>query len=241
MKIWAFAPSLYSNTDPTMIRVKDKNGISLTDTIDWRYHVALVVLVKTTSGLVEEYVIDLALFPKRPVYYRTWLFKFKTDKLIHLFTDDDWYLFNTWYSYTDINATVAGEAQEFKEEPSVKLPKWFPKEVIYDFYRYENDCLNNHWLEKGLAVNATAYQFFMDEIYPKMNNNFYQSVRQDYQLLVGDVYNFETVFRDFTENEEITSTFLDKHSVIIAKYREIYSLQLAYWKKRTNLLNLKPS
>lgn len=233
MKIWAFAPSLYSNTDPTMITVKDKNSISLTETIDWRYHVATVLLVKGQNGIVEEFVIDLALFPKAPVYYRTWLVKFKTQNLIHLFTDAHWYLFNTWYQYTDINATEAEGLQLFHEEPSVKLPKWFPKEVIYDFFEYELDCKENHWLEKGLAINSTAYQFFVNEIYPKQQNAYYSSLQHDYKLMVGDVYNFETIFRDYSTNDEMTEHFQEKHAFIIEQYRLIYHKELDKWKSKT--------
>jgi hypothetical protein len=232
MKIWAFAPSLYSNTDPTMITVKDKNSISLTETIDWRYHVALVLLVKVHNDVVEEFVIDLALFPKAPVYYRTWLVKFKTPNLIHLFTDAHWYLFNTWYQYSDINATEADGIQIFHEDPSVTLPAWFPKEVIYDFFEYELDCKQDHWLEKGLAINSTAYQFFINEIYPKQQNAYYSSLQYDYKLMVGDVYNFETVFRDYSTNDEMSEHFQEKHAFIIEQYRQIYHQELDKWKSK---------
>lgn len=230
MKIWAFSPTSYSNEDPSMITVKDKNAISLTETIDWRYHVAMVLLVKT-SELTEEWVIDLALFPKGPVYYRTWLAKFKTENLLHLFADAHWYLFNSWYQYT---YNIEGLDDEplpfvFHEESSLDLPEWFPQEVIYDFYKHELDCKENHWLEKGLAVNACAYQFFMNEIYPKQENSFYNDLVYDYRLMVGDVFNFETVFRDFTYNDEMTEEFQMKHTAIIAKYRLVYERELTRW------------
>jgi hypothetical protein len=231
MKIWAFSPASYSNDNPCMITVKDKNAISLTETIDWRYHVAMVLLVKT-GEITEEWVIDLALFPKGPVYYRTWLAKFKTEKLLHLFADAHWYLFNSWYEYTTDFEPLEGEPIPylFHEDPSIDLPNWFPKEVIYDFYKYELDCKENHWLEKGLAINATAYQFFMNEIYPKLENSYYSNLLYDYRMMVGDVFNFETIFRDFTYNDEMTEDFQYKYAAIIEKYRLFYDAELRNWK-----------
>jgi hypothetical protein len=59
----------------------------------------------------------------------------------------------------------------------------------------------------------------------------------DYKMLVGTVFNFETVFRDNNWNYEMNDEFQSKHQVIIAKYREIYFSNLSKWQESLALLN----
>lgn len=220
-KIWAFAPCVYTSENATMISIRDKNNISLSGRIDWRYHVALVVFVDNGKA-IEAQVIDPSLFSIGPVYYRSWLVKLKTDKILHLFTDYEWYLFNSWFPFPELEVLEQLEMPE----PNIKLPDWFPTEVITDFFKYENECKSNFWLEKGLAINDTAIAFFESEIQPFSENK----TILDYKKMVGDVFNFETIFRDNTLNDDMDEYFQQKHEVIISKYRNVYSIELEKWK-----------
>lgn len=226
-KIWAFAPCVYSVDNNTMISIRDKNKISLSERIDWRYHVALVVFVD--NGIeIEPQVIDPSLFPNGPVYYRTWLVKLKTEKILHLFTDYEWYLFNSWFPFPELEVLEEIEMPE----PNIKLPDWFPKEVITDFFKYEKECKENFWLEKGLAINDTAYLFY--ETHIKLILDSETELLHDYRKMVGDVFNFETIFRDYTFNDEMDEEFQHKHQKIITLYRKKYDLYFEKWKIKLN-------
>jgi hypothetical protein len=50
-------------------------------------------------------------------------------------------------------------------------------------------------------------------------------------MLVGNVFNFETIFRDFNWNYEMDDSFQMKHQGIIAQYREIYAMNLKKWQE----------
>lgn len=64
-----------------------------------------------------------------------------------------------------------------------------------------------------------------------------QDLVQDYRNLVGNVFNFETIFRDAMRNYEMNEEFQQKHQLIISKYREIYNQHLTDWQLK--LANIK--
>ncbi|WP_264564237.1 protein-glutamine glutaminase family protein [Flavobacterium sp. N3904] len=236
-KIWAFAPVVYSMNSSRLITFIDKKNMSPTGKIDWGYHVAPILQVRIKNK-VRKMVVDPGLFPKGPVRYRTWLAKLKTRKLIYLIMDSEWYLFN---SSIIPNSQLQPNLNEFSEviEPNVKLPDWFSDKLITDFFRYEEDSFNQHWIEKGLAVNETAVAFYNTEIKPILNSNLHQNLVQDYKMLVGNVFNFETIFRDNNWNYEMNDDFQSKHLEVIAKYRNIYSANLIKWQENLVLLTEK--
>jgi hypothetical protein len=234
-KIWAFAPVVYSVDSSRLISFVDKKNISPNGKIDWGYHVAPVIQVRIGTK-VRKMVIDPGLFSKGPVRYRTWLAKLKTRKLIYLIMDSEWYLFNSsMIPNSQILPDLDGELNS--KQPNVKLPDWFSDKLITDFYKHEADSLNEHWIEKGLAVNETTEAFYNTEIIPILHSNFHQNLVNDYKILVGNVFNFETVFRDHNWNYEMNDDFQSKYQVIIAKYREIYFSNLSKWKESLVLLN----
>ena len=187
---------------------------------------------------VRKMVIDPGLFPKGPVRYRTWLAKLKTRKLIYLIMDSEWYLFN---SSMIPNSQLITDSDRLlnTNPPNIKLPDWFSDKHITDFFKYEEDSLNEHWIEKGLAVNETTETFYNNEIKPILHSNIHQDLANDYKMLVGNVFNFETVFRDNNWNYEMNDEFQFKHQVVIAKYREIYFNNLSRWQDTLALL-MKP-
>ena len=177
-------------------------------------------------------VIDPGLFPEGIVRYRTWLARLNTKKLIYLLMDSEWYLYNSSMvpkAQLQYNSTQPNQ-------PNIQLPDWFSDKLITDFYKYEEEALNQHWIEKGLAVNETAVAFYYAEIQPILNLEQYQDLIGDYKMLVGNVFNFETVFRDNNWNNEMNNDFQFKHQNIIAKYREIYFSNLTKWENAFSFL-----
>lgn len=224
-KIWAFAPIVYSTSSSKLISLTDKKNISPTGKIDWGYHVAPIIQVRI-GNKVRKMVIDPGLFPKNIVRYRTWLAKLKIRKLLYLIMDSDWYLFN---SSMIPNSQLSPDDNEFK--PNVKLPHWFSDKLITDFFKYEEDSLEQHWIEKGLAINETAIAFYDAEIKPILHCKLQLDLVNDYKMLAGNVFNFETIFRDNNWNYEMDDDFQYKHQKVIAKYREIYFSNLKKWQE----------
>ncbi len=179
-------------------------------------------------------VIDPVLFPNGPVKYRTWLTKLKTKKLIYLIMDAEWYLFNS--------SLIPNSQLQFCEftnpyKPNIVLPEWFSDKLITDFFKYEDVSKDNHWLEKGLAINETAIQFYNHEIKPILSYSSKSELLKEYRDLVGNVFNFETVFRDNMWNYEMTEEFQQKHQLVIQKYRVIYENEVLKWQEKLNTLS----
>lgn len=228
-KIWAFAPVVYSTSSSKLISFPDKKNMSPNGKIDWGYHVAPVLQVRIGTK-VRKMVIDPGLFPKNLVRYRTWLAKLRTRKLIYLIMDSDWYLYN---SSMIPNSQIQYESNGFSNafQPNVQLPDWFSDKLITDFFRYEDEALEQHWIEKGLAINDTAIAFYDTEIKPILHCKQQYDLVQDYKMLVGNVFNFETIFRDSNWNYEMDDSFQMKHQDLIAQYREIYAMNLKKWQE----------
>jgi hypothetical protein len=234
-KIWAFAPVVYSMNSSRLIAFADKKNISPTGKIDWGYHVAPIIQVRI-GNKVRKMVIDPGLFPKNLVRYRTWLAKLRTRKLIYLIMDSDWYLYN---SSMIPNSQIQYNSNGYSDviQPNVQLPDWFSDKLITDFFKYEDDAKNQHWIEQGLAVNETAMAFYDAEIKPILHCKQQLDLLTDYKMLVGNVFNFETIFRDNNWNYEMDDNFQFKHQNIIAKYREIYFSNLYKWQQSLTSLN----
>ncbi len=181
-------------------------------------------------------VLDPGLFPKGLVPYKTWLTKLKTQNLIYLIIDSEWYLYN---SSIITNSQIQYNSKEFTEPTinNLKLPDWFSDELITDFFKYEDESLQKNWIEKGLAINQTAITFYETEIKPILHVKKKQELVFDYKMLVGNVFNFETIFRDNNWNYEMNNDFQFKHQEIITKYREIYFYNLKKWQESLTLLN----
>lgn len=230
-KIWVFAPVVYASNGGLFITFDDKKKMSPTGKIDWGYHVAPFVQVRIGNKL-RKMVIDPALFPTKMIDYRTWLAKLKTRKLIYLMMDSDWYLYN---SSLIPNSQIQYNSNGFSEA-NFQLPEWFSDKLITDFFKYEDEALQQHWIEKGLAVNETAMTFYNAEIKPILHSKQQLDLLNDYKMLVGNVFNFETIFRDNNWNYEMDNNFQFKHQDIIAKYREIYFSNLYKWQDSLSLL-----
>ncbi len=226
---------VYSTSSSRLITFTDKKNISPNGKIDWGYHVAPLLQVRI-GNKVRKMVIDPGLFPKNPVRYRTWLAKLKTRKLIYLIVDSEWYLFN---SSMVPKSQFEANSDELSEvfAPNLILPEWFSDKLITDFFKYEEDSLKEHWIEKGLAVNETAIAFYNTEIKPLLHSKINLDLVNDYKIMVGNVFNFETVFRDHNWNYEMDDNFQFKYQDIITKYREIYFSNLFKWQESLAKIN----
>ncbi|MDX2191490.1 MAG: protein-glutamine glutaminase family protein [Bacteroidota bacterium] len=233
-KIWAITPGIYSLYNSSLITFKDKKKLSPTGTIDWGYHVAPLMIVKE-KGKSKKMVLDPILFPWGPVHYRTWLAKIKTKGIVHLIMDSEWYLFNSTLVPNSQNQYLYNvEVDNYK--PNVTFPSWFSDKLISDFFKYEEDSKNNHWLERGLAINETAICFYNNEFKPLLTTKKHLDLIKDYRILVGNINNFESVFRDNIWNDEMNQNFNKKHENVIFKYREIYETNLIKWQKDVRTL-----
>lgn len=231
-KIWTFSPGLYSTSSSKLISFTDKKRLSPTGKIDWGYHVAPVLHVRM-GKVINKMVIDLGLFPEGPVNYKTWLNKLKTRKLLYLIMDAEWYLFNS----SMIPNYERNNNPEYIQENNLELPYFFWDKLINDFFKYEKESKEFLWLPKGLAINDTAIEFYENEIVPILNVKSKKTLVQDYKNLVGDVFNFETVFRDNMWNYHMTPEFQEKYQDIIAKYYVIYNSNLNKWINLVSILD----
>jgi hypothetical protein len=133
------------------------------------------------------------------------------------------------------NSQLTPDYNEFK--PNLKLPDWFSDKLITDFFKYEEESEEQHWIEKGLAVNETALALYESEIKPLLHTKMHHETVENYKMLAGNVFNFETIFRDNNWNYEMDENFQFKHQIIIAKYREIYNSNLKKWQDSLASLN----
>ncbi len=235
-KIWAFTPGIYTTSSRRVISFTDQNKLSPTGKIDWGYHVAPVLLIEE-DGIILKMAIDPVLFPEGPVPYKVWLDKIKTKKLIYLLMDAEWYLFNTSYSNTTQLEFFDMQTDE-PVTPNVIFPYWFANKCVTDFFKYEEDSLRYCWLEKGLAVNDTASEFYENEIKPILEDGSKALLLKDYRDLVGNVFNFETVFRDYMYNYEMNADFYERHVSIIEQYRNVFNVHVEKWKQKVAELNM---
>ncbi len=74
----------------------------------------------------------------------------------------------------------------------------------------------------------------------RQNLDIFNGLSKDYKKLVGDIENFECVFRDFSTNKRMSQSFQRKHRQIIEQYREVYAEKLEKWQIRLNAI-LNPS
>ena len=194
---------MLTNFDCSAYFVKDKNDLSPTGFVKWGYHVANIVY---EGG--KTWILDFGLCENKPILLEDWLYFFDLKNFQLKINSSDLYLF-------------------YSEEVQAKAKS---KQIFAgNFYAYEGECKENHWMEKGLAINETAFQFFINEI----KNQKDPSLIEDYKLFAGSVNNFETVIKNNAHNKKMTYQFQKKHQLIIAKYRLIYRLILEKWQRKS--------
>lgn len=96
----------------------------------------------------------------------------------------------------------------------------------FKYFHYEDNCKEDMWLEKGLAINETAYDFMNGER-DILNENSFRAI--DYRILVGNISNFECIFVDQGFNKIVTHEFQHRNTELIEKYRLIFATNLEKW------------
>ena len=197
-KIWIYAPTRYREDSKQTIQLADPNNISPNGLLTWGFHVALLLQY---AG--EEYVFDLFLDSEKPLSMAEWLEKMQARKFRIDIENPDNYLFYTQASETKKNGLFTGQ-----------------------YFEYEGFCREQNWLAKGLAINATAVEFYSKNWF---HFQYKTLLGADYKLFVGRVNNFECVLRDSKTNKKMTEEFQQKHASIIDEYRLVYARNLEKW------------
>ncbi len=200
-KIWFYAPVRLSKSSKVCISKPDPNHLALSGNLRWGYHVAL--LFEDGKNC---HVFDWMINENEPVAINDWvmsmgLVNYKID-----IVDPKNYLFFTQ-----------------NEEEKMNVRRGF------EYFRYEGECKENHWIPKGLALNETAFEFFQNESKILEKDTL---LSKDYKTLVGSIINFECIIRDYDFNKKVTLTFQAKYFELIEKYRYVYLLKLNKWLAR---------
>lgn len=203
-KIWIFAPSRYSVKSNESFRIYDRNQISPNGWINWGYHVAPMISIEG-----KDFIFDYNFSETSPLSLSEWLSYFCLNKFKCVIEEADNFLFYT---------RLEDEKQVFDNS----------------FYPLEGECLQNGWLEKGLAVNETALTMYQDCYLNALNNGGSKELLDDYKQLIGRILNFECVFRERGFNKKMTTEFQTRHQDLIRYYRGVYEDNVTKWKKVTD-------
>ncbi|SOE23605.1 hypothetical protein SAMN06298216_3990 [Spirosomataceae bacterium TFI 002] len=106
--------------------------------------------------------------------------------------------------------------------------------VDFKYFRYEDNCKDDLWLPKGLAINETAMEFLNEE---RSILEGFSDQSFDYKILIGNILNFECVFKDQSSNNRVTADFQARHIELIDKYRLIYFHNLNKWVDKVEYLD----
>jgi len=200
-KVWLFAPYRYKAGATEAICLPDPNGIASGGMISWGYHVAVLV----DDPLLGESVYDYFINTERPLRLQEWI---------------------------DIQGL---STYQLRVEPSkhyLFYAEPHPEQVeglfMGDFFGYEGVALEEEWVAKGLAVNQTAYDFYLEEI----KNRPESHLRSEYRSLVGNINTFEAFFRDQVVPAELSASFLQRHNRILTHYQQRYDYYLARWRQQ---------
>ncbi|OIN56337.1 hypothetical protein BLX24_25245 [Arsenicibacter rosenii] len=205
-KVWLFSPCRYKTGAYEAICLPDPNSITVDGMISWGYHVATLVEDPLLGELVYDYFINT----ERPLRLQEWI------SIQGLST-------------YQLRVEPAHNYLFYSESAPDQLESLFTGE----FFRYEGEALEGEWVAKGLAVNQTAYDFYLEEIKTRPEGQ----LRYEYQLLVGNINTFETIIRDQQEPAELPAGLVQKHHRLLAHYQQRYEYYLARW--RTQLLLLE--
>lgn len=167
--------------------------------IAWGYHVGVLVNDPASGGYVFDYFVN----HNRPLGLLEWTSALPLSRHQIQIETSDSYLFHT-------------------------NPHPNQQEGLFNgrFFRYEGQARQNEWLEKGLAINQTAYDFYLEEIKNRPEGH----LRQEYRQLVGSILTFEAVLRDQAVPAELSTAFLQRHAQILNHYQQRYEYYKANWR-----------
>ena len=111
--------------------------------------------------------------------------------------------------------------------------------LLYYYNQIPFEAIENYSNQLAVIFAHASFLFLLLLIREMIKDleNLKGDLANDYKMLVGNVFNFETIFRDNNWNYEMDDNFQFKHQTIIAKYREIYNSNLNKWKQSLASLN----
>ncbi|RAJ10728.1 hypothetical protein LX64_00334 [Chitinophaga skermanii] len=212
-KIWCFAPARYTFLSKKQLFVKDP--LQITDTVNWTYHVAPIIISDKNDTLV----IDPSLLSTGPVPYKQWLNALNCPEAMYTFIDSEWYLFNSFNGFKVYNNVNDANPR------TLDIPAWFPNVMTGDFMNYSMGTQN---IPNGLATNDIAMKIYVDE---KTTLS-----KEDFQKILGNINNV-IAFITNTTNNTIDQSFKDKHAVLVKKYEAAFNERKKYWSEVYNRLS----
>ena len=204
-KVWLFSPCRYKTGAYEAICLPDPNGITTDGMISWGYHVATLIEDPLAGELVYDYFIDA----ERPLRLQEWI-SIQGLSTYQLRVEPA-------YNYLFYSESAPGQLESL---------------FTGEFFRYEGEALEGEWVAKGLAVNQTAYDFYLEEIKDRPEGQ----LRSDYQALVENINTFETIIRDQQVPAELPAGLVHKHHRLLAHYQQRYEYYLARWRTQLPLL-----
>jgi hypothetical protein len=139
-KIWNFDPSLislfYKQEKPSVT-----NRAGLSPVVSWRYHVAILLLVREKNNKISSVVIDPSISDEL-LSEKMWLQLQNSPNSFYTYLDPQWYNYATTDKFT---FTCEGKCYSF---PPCSLGT-----LTGDFFENDGVSLSQMWIEEALAIN----------------------------------------------------------------------------------------
>ena len=214
LKIWLFAPAALYEKQTGMLQLVDKSYLSLTEHIEWSFHVAPVVKINTEEG-VQTFVIDPSVDKFKPVLITDWftaLGNSHTGQYSFLLPEK--YFFNSSYHTDEDNMMT----------------------MLFDgsFYDFVNPAKDNLAVEKGLAINdvvKSIYDKYIVKLLQKEDEDCIKKL-EDLKAIFGNATAMDMLFSQnisgYTDNTTMRYT-LTNYPAIILEAKTIFNERLFYW------------
>ncbi|MEP7319628.1 MAG: protein-glutamine glutaminase family protein [Panacibacter sp.] len=218
-KIWLFAPAALYEGDTRTLFIEDKNKLSPNNTVEWSYHTAPAVLVKSGDA-VETFIIDPSINKNEPLRLEEWFSQIGNSSISnYTYVRAENYFFNCRYN----------ENNELTN--------------IFDgtFFEFMNPVKDNLLMEKGLAVNDMAMQVFHTYIKPLMDVPAEENETRlaDLKEIFGNSTALDLLFsQNMSGYTEHTSHryVITHYSTIIQEAKTIFNQRLDFWTRFSNTL-----
>jgi hypothetical protein len=205
-KVWLFAPIDLEFEKKEMLFIDDKNNLTTDSNIKWNYHVAPIIINKNNDTLV----IDPSLDRKKPLEISKWLKKIGNSQIS---------------KYTFINPNNYFFYVKKKDGK-------FTNVISGCFYKYIDYTKNNFTLEKGLALNDVAIEYFDKYMTNLQSKNTSTEKLQDLRLIFGNATTIGNIFDLKNGNySNDVKTALERNQEIVNDAQKSFDIRLEYWKK----------
>lgn len=218
-KVWLFPPVALYVGDERTLYIEDKTGLTYNGKIEWNYHVAPVVQVRSGNG-VHTMVIDPSINSNEPILLNKWFAAIGNSGAgKYSFLLPDKYFFYCCYTSGNILTTIFDGT----------------------FFDYENPMKDNLAMEKGLALNDMAISIFRKYIQPlAASENEVDKIKfNDLKEIFGNTTALDLLFSQNISGYSFNTTqryIVTYYSNIINEARAILNERISYWTQVTNTL-----